>query len=101
MITIKAREIVVETASATAYIEDLNGSSLECHEYTLSLVNGTGEAVVNGQKIEVTFYNKLSRLGKIGNKATVEIYNGLGKSETKNYSIKVVQGTLSVTSKQK
>ena len=95
--TVKAREITVETHSKDVTYESLGGGMLICHECTVtSDMEGIDEALAEGDKIVPTYTAKLTRPGRVTNKATVKIYDAFGKDVTSNYSITLKFGTLRI-----
>ena len=88
-LTVTPREITITAKSVErAY----DGTKLTCNEYELD-----GE-IVDGETLEVTISGEQQKVGSCSNVVTsVSIMDKSGKSVNKNYVIKCVDGTLTVT----
>ena len=88
-LTVTPREITITARSVKrAY----DGTKLTCNEYEID-----GE-IVDGETLEVTISGEQQKVGSCSNVVTsVSIKDKSGKSVSKNYVIKCVDGTLTVT----
>ena len=94
-LTVMAREITVTAGSAVGYMNELNGAALVCGEYVISSDDGAG--LGDGDSADVVISGSQSGVGRSENKVDgVVIYNSDGDDVTSNYSIKYVNGTLTV-----
>ena len=88
-LTIEKRPLIINTASME---ETYNGSEFSCRQYTTD----DSTALADGHSLIVKEFSAFVDAGEYKNAMIFEIVDGNGKSVTENYSLTVIEGTITI-----